>query len=48
MSEMIHRIVGVPEGLEPGEYDIRFVRVCGDIVIFEYVGPTKTEDENND
>ncbi len=36
---MIHRIVGVPDGLKPGEYEFRFLRISGDIVLFEYAGP---------
>jgi hypothetical protein len=34
---MIHRIVGVPDGLKLGEYKARFLRISGDIVMYEYV-----------
>jgi hypothetical protein len=45
---MIHRIVGVPDGLKPGEYEVRLVRTCGDIIMFEYVEPETTSEQTND
>lgn len=42
---MIHRVEGVPEGLEPGAYEVRFVRLNGDVIIYEYVEPQRTNDE---
>jgi hypothetical protein len=34
---MVVRVEGIPAGLEPGTYPIRFVRINGDVAIYEYV-----------
>lgn len=36
---MVIRIMNVPEGLQPGQFEVKFIRMCGDIAIYEYIGP---------